>query len=105
MKYLPDVLSQLMNWLDKPPPDVLVLVFNRWGDVAGEACAACSRPVAIEGNRLVIQADNTMYANQIRWNAETILDRIAELSGVKRLEELVVRVSYHTDTTRSSRSD
>ena len=93
---LGEVLDQLMNWLKKPPADVLVTVFKRWDEVVGPDVAQHCRPVAVDANRLVVKADDPMWADELRWNSDVVLDRLAELSGAHRLEGLTVRVGPHT---------
>ena len=93
---LSEVLNQFMGWLKKPPADVLVVVFNKWEEVVGPDVARHCRPVAIDANQLVVQADDTMWADELRWNSEKILDRLVEVSGARRLEKLTVRVGYHS---------
>ena len=91
-----EVLDRFMGWLKKPPVDVLVVVFNNWEDVVGPDVARHCRPVAIDANQLVVVADDPMWADELRWNSEKVLDRLVEISGARRLERLTVRVGYHS---------
>ena len=92
---LSEAFDQFIGWLKKPPVDLLVVVFNNWEDVVGPDVAAHCRPVAIDANQLVVVADDPMWADELRWNSEKVLDRLVEVSGASRLEKLTVRVGCY----------
>lgn len=87
-----EVVARLLKTFKKPSADVIVTAFSRWEQVVGAQIAQNCRPVSIDANRLVVTASNSMWANELKWLSEQVLDRLAEVSGAPRLEALVVRV-------------
>ena len=57
----------------------------------GTAAQHC-RPLAVEGDRLVVVALDPVWASELRWLADSVIERINEMSGEKRLSSLSVRV-------------
>ena len=100
---LSEVVPRLLTMLDKPTADVIVTAFSRWEEVVGADVARHCRPVAIDADRLVVAASDPMWADELRWNSQKVLDRLAEVSGGRRLGELVVRVEPHGTRGRGSR--
>lgn len=92
---LSELVEQLMACLRKPPTDVLSAVFKDWPAVVGADVARHCRPVAVDANRLVVEADDPVWAGEVKWHSEAVLERIAGMSGKRRIGELVVRVGYH----------
>ncbi|MGH9210590.1 MAG: DciA family protein [Acidimicrobiales bacterium] len=68
------------------------VVFERWSDVVGEAMAARTRPVHIDGDTLVIGCDEPAVATHVRFLQAELVERLAELSGDRRLGRIEVRV-------------
>ena len=83
-------LERLLGQLDKPPPDVLSAVFGRWEEIVGAEVANHCRPVAIEGDRLIVAVSDPMWASEIRWLSDEMLNRVNELSGARPLRSLTV---------------
>ncbi len=67
-------------------------VFGRWDDAVGEHLAAHLRPVKLDHDVLLVEADDPAWATQAKFLADTIITRLAEVAGV-RLERLEVRVA------------
>ncbi len=87
-----ELLRRLLSTLEKPSPDIIISVFKRWEQVVGADIARHCRPVAIEGDRLIVAADDPMWASEFQWLSEMVLERLAEVSGGCRMEHLAVRV-------------
>ena len=85
-------LERLLGGLNAPSSDVLAVVFGRWDEVVGPAAARHCRPLAIEGERLVVVAFDPVWASELRWLAASVIDRINEMSGEQRLRSMSVRV-------------
>lgn len=68
------------------------LVFDRWSEVVGEGLAARTRPLRIEGNRLVLAVDEPAMVTHVRFLQEELLARLAELLGPDRVVALDLRV-------------
>lgn len=87
------VLDRVLGRLGAPAVDTLVLVYERWADVAGDEVAANSRPLSIDGETLRVGADDAAWASHIRWSETDILDRLAGLLGRRELTRVQVRVT------------
>ena len=80
-----DRLVQARGW---QRPAAEARVFGAWPKVVGEDVAAHCRPVKLEGGELVIEAESTAWATQLRLLASSLLVRIAGEVGhgvVRRL--------------------
>ncbi len=89
---LADALERVLSSLDAPPADLLSTVFQRWEEVVGTDVARHCRPVAVEGERLVILASDSVWASEVQWLADRVLARINEMSSTERLQSVTVRV-------------
>ncbi len=94
---LADALERVLGSLGAPPPDLLSTVFHRWEDVVGADVARHCRPVAVEGDRLVVAASDPMWASEVRWLSDRVLERVNELSSTDRLKSITVQVAPATD--------
>ena len=86
-------IERLLGALDAPSGDLLATVFGRWDEVVGTAAAQHCRPLAVEGDRLVVAASDPVWASELRWLAASIIDRANEMSGEQRLRSMSVRVA------------
>ena len=85
-------LERLLGAMRAPSVDMLELVFNRWDDVVGPDLAAHCRPSAIDGDRLVVSADDPTWASEFRWLENEVVARLAEIAGSDRIAAVSVRV-------------
>ncbi len=53
-------------------------VLARWGDIVGPDVAAHCRPVSLQGDTLVLAAESTAWATQIRLLEPVVLAKVAE---------------------------
>ena len=90
---LADALERVLGSLDAPPPDLLSTVFARWEEVVGVDVARHCRPAAVEGDRLVVLASDSVWASEVQWLADRVLARINEMSSTQRLQSVTVRVA------------
>jgi predicted nucleic acid-binding Zn ribbon protein len=82
------VLARLIQARGWQRPAAEALVFGAWPKVVGEEVAAHCRPVKLEAGELVIEAESTAWATQLRLLASSLLVRIAGEVGhgvVRRL--------------------
>lgn len=93
---LTDALERVLGSLDAPPADLLATVFQRWEEVVGADVARHCRPAAIEDDRLVVLASDSVWASEVQWLASEVLARINEMSAAGRLESVIVRVAPAT---------
>lgn len=88
-------LDQLLKHLKKPPSGVLAVVFGSWEKIVGPELARHCRPVAVDSNSVIVETDEPVWADELKWHSKVLLERIEEMSGNNQLTELVVRVGYH----------
>lgn len=90
---VPDLLDRVVRGMGAPGTDAVDLVFNRWDDVVGTVLAKQTRPVGLEGGRLVLSADDPAVVSHVRWLEPQLVERLAELLGAGRVTGVDVRVS------------
>ena len=69
------------------------VVFDRWGEVVGDAMAARTQPVRIDGDTLVVRCDEPAIATHIRYLQVELIERLAQLSGERRINRIELRVA------------
>jgi predicted nucleic acid-binding Zn ribbon protein len=82
-----------MGTLRAPSVDVLDTVFTRWAEIVGEDVAAHCRPLSIDGNTLIIAAEDSTWASELRWLEKDVLARVAEVSKSDGITAVNVRVA------------
>src|SRR5262245_45080685 len=85
-------LDQVMRGLGAPSASGVHLVFDRWEEVVGEGLAARTRPLKIDGQRLVLAVDEPAIATHVKFLQGELLARLAELLGPDRVTSLDLRV-------------
>jgi hypothetical protein len=85
-------LDAVMRGLGAPEASGVHLVFDRWPDVVGEALAARTRPLRMDGKRLVLAVDEPAIATHVRFLQAELLARLEELLGPGRVTALDLRV-------------
>ena len=66
-------------------------VMGRWDAVVGSDIAAHCRPETFDGGVLVVRADSTAWATQVRLLTQTLLRKLAEEVGEGTVTTVVVR--------------
>lgn len=66
-------------------------VFGRWEETVGPNVAANVRPVRLESGRLLVEVVDPAWATQVRFLADDLRARLAEVAGVE-VQEVDVRV-------------
>ena len=66
-------------------------VMGRWAEIVGPDVAAHAEPVSWQDGELVVQADSTAWATQIRLLAPTLLARLAGELGSGAVTSVAVR--------------
>ena len=85
-------LDAVMRGLGAPEASGVHLVFDRWSEVVGEALAARTRPLRMDGHRLVLAVDEPAIATHVRFLQAELLARLEELLGPGRVTALDLRV-------------
>jgi len=86
-------LDRLMGSLRAPSVDVLDSVFTKWPEIVGDDVAAHSRPLSIDGETLIVAAEDSTWASELRWLENEVIARVAEVSKSDRISALNVRVA------------
>lgn len=85
-------LDAVMRGLGAPEASGVHLVFDRWAEVVGEALAAHTRPLKIDGKRLVLAVDEPAIATHVKFLQAELLVRLGELLGPDRVTAIDLRV-------------
>jgi hypothetical protein len=85
-------LDRVLRGLGAPEASGVHLVFDRWDEVVGESMAARTRPLRLEGGRLVLAVDEPAIATHVRYLEPQLLARLAELLGPGRVGSIELRV-------------
>lgn len=85
-------LDAVVRSLGAPAASGVHLVFDRWAEVVGEALAARTRPLKLDGERLVLAVDEPVIATHVRFLQPELLARLDELLGPGRVTGLELRV-------------
>ena len=85
-------LDAVMRSLGAPEASGVHLVFDRWSEVVGEALAARTRPLRLDGGRLVLAVDEPAIATHVRFLQAELLTRLDALLGPGRITALDLRV-------------
>ncbi|NUR84568.1 MAG: DUF721 domain-containing protein [Nonomuraea sp.] len=66
-------------------------VFGRWADIVGPDLAAHTRPETFEDGEVIVAADSTAWATQVRLLARTLIKRLNEELGHNTVTKVKVR--------------
>ena len=67
-------------------------VFGGWDEAVGASVAAHARPVALDGDRLVVEVDEPGWATQLRFLETQLRARLDQVAGVGTVRSIEVRV-------------
>lgn len=81
---LPDVLTQLK--LNEPLKAYRAV--EQWNDVVGERLARHTRAVSVHEGVLLVEADSSVWMQEIQFHKRRILDRLGHHSGKGKIREL-----------------
>ncbi|MGI8523414.1 MAG: DUF721 domain-containing protein, partial [Nocardioides sp.] len=79
-------------------------VMGRWPSIVGPEVAAHATPVSYEDGELVVQADSTAWATQIKLLAPALLARLADELGAGIVASVTVRAPSGPSWKRGRRS-
>jgi len=66
-------------------------VFGRWPEIVGADMAAHTRPDRLDGKELVVIADSTAWATQVRWLAKDLIRTLNQELGNGTISSVKVR--------------
>jgi predicted nucleic acid-binding Zn ribbon protein len=87
-----ELLDRVVRGLGGPGSDALVEVFGHWEAVAGERLAGHCRPKEIRGETLVVAAADPVWATEVRYRQDGLVEALAQRLGrrvVTRVEVCV----------------
>lgn len=85
-------LDRIVRHLGGPSADVTTRIFGRWPELVGDAIAAQSRPVSMNGTTLVVAVSDPAWATQLRFLERDLIDRLRTELGHDALDAIEVRV-------------
>lgn len=85
-------IEHLLGTLRAPSTDVLSTVFGRWDEIVGVDLAAHSRPTAIEGDVIIVAADDPAWAAELKWLHNEVVSRVGEITKTSTITDIRVRV-------------
>ncbi|HMG45631.1 MAG TPA: DUF721 domain-containing protein [Acidimicrobiales bacterium] len=88
-----DMLDRTLRSMGTPSVAGVELLFERWGEVVGDSMAARTVPVRIDGETLVVSCDEPAIATHVRYLQSELVDRLAQLSGERRITRIDTRVA------------
>ena len=89
---LGDTIDRVLGRLGTPSRAGIEVVFDRWDEVVGDAMAAHTRPVSIDGETLVVSCDDPALTTHVRFLEPQLVARLAELAGERHITRVEVRV-------------
>jgi predicted nucleic acid-binding Zn ribbon protein len=78
-------------------------VFGRWADIVGPDLAAHTKPETFEDGEVIVSADSTAWATQVRLLARTLVRRLNEELGDGTVTRVKVRGPQHGPRTNGLR--
>lgn len=66
-------------------------LFGKWDVAVGDQIAAHVRPIKLDNGTLLVEADTSTWATQVKFLSDTIISRLREEAGVV-VERVEVRV-------------
>jgi predicted nucleic acid-binding Zn ribbon protein len=85
-------VHQLARMIGAERPDVVAVVFSRWGDLVGSALAGHAVPERLNDDSLVVRVDSPAWASHLRSHASEVVLRLREACGDNAPKRLVIRV-------------
>ncbi|MGA1073834.1 MAG: DciA family protein [Ilumatobacteraceae bacterium] len=84
-------LDAVVRSLRGPDRSTVSGLFGRWDDVVGDQVAAHVRPLKLDAGVLLVEVDDPAWATQVKFLAGTIIERLADVAGV-RVDRIEARV-------------
>ena len=100
---LGDTIDRVLGRLGSPSRAGVEVVFDRWDEVVGDAMAARTRPVSIDGETLVVACDDPALTTHVRFLEPQLVGRLAELAGERHITRIEVRVDRRRGGPRPPR--
>jgi predicted nucleic acid-binding Zn ribbon protein len=83
-------LAELSRWLSVPGAFELGLLREQWGCLVGAHVASHCLPLSLGDGVLVVVAENTLWAAELRFRSATLLERVRAV--VPEVASVIVKV-------------
>lgn len=90
---LADVLDRALRSIGTPSAKGVEVVFDRWEEVVGAQMASRTRPARIADGTLIVSCDEPAVATHLRYLQSELVERLAQLSGERRIDRIDVQVA------------
>lgn len=91
--HLRSVLEQILKDFGTPDIEVVTSIVDQWQDVVGVDLAAKISAVAVSGSELIVRVDDPVWASQISWLENQLLEKITRLVGEEKITSIRVRTT------------
>ena len=89
--HLRSVLEQLLKDFGTPDITTVTSIIDQWEEIVGSDLATKISAVAISGSELIVRVDDPVWASQISWLENQLLDKITRLVGEEKITSIRVR--------------
>ena len=87
--HLRSVLEQLLKDFGTPDITTVTSIIDQWEEIVGSDLATKISAVAISGSELIVRVDDPVWASQISWLENQLLDKITRLIGEEKILSLI----------------
>ena len=91
--HLRSVLEQLLKDFGTPDITTVTSIIDQWEEIVGSDLATKISAVAISGSELIVRVDDPVWASQISWLENQLLDKITRLIGEEKITSIRVRTT------------
>jgi len=91
--HLRSVLEQLLKDFGTPDITTVTSIIDQWEEIVGSDLATKISAVAISGSELIVRVDDPVWASQISWLENQLLDKITRLVGEEKITSIRVRTT------------
>lgn len=92
-----DIIPEVLRGLGLDAKMEEARLLRQWPDIVGEAVSRRSRPKEIRRGLLVIEVENNVWMQEIRFHQKEILSRIGKLFPKLRLKGMRVELERKKD--------
>jgi len=91
--HLRSVLEQLLKDFGIPDITTVTSIIDQWEEIVGSDLATKISAVAISGSELIVRVDDPVWASQISWLENQLLEKITRLVGEEKITSIRVRTT------------
>ena len=91
--HLRSVLEQLLKDFGTPDIKIVTSIVDQWEEIVGVDLAAKISAVAVSGSDLIVRVYDPVWASQISWLENQLLEKITKLVGEEKITSIRVRTT------------